>query len=173
MKEVNSKNLFNFVENFYKSKEKNEKDNKDFKIKKEQFNDKMNKLLDKNGYKENTILVRKETISKTELYRVRRINRTKILYNIKKLKKVLGRDFYDITNKKITVIDQDAFVNLIKKYKINKEELKNVIDIEYMVDENELNDYLEMDSSKEEDIYKCLEVETNFSHFNIKKLYED
>ena len=173
MKEVNSKNLFVFVEDFYKSKEKNEKDNKDFKIKKEQFNNKMNKLLDKNMCEENTILVRKETISRTELYRIRRINRTKILYNLKKLKKVLGRDFYNITNKKITIIDQDAFINLIKKYKINKEELKNVIDIEYKVDENELNDYLEMDNEKEKDIYKCLEVETNFSHFNIKKLYED
>ena len=143
---------FFYLQNTFK------KQSEDFEKKKKEFYADM----EKEGIDSYDFLVKNLNIN------VKRIQRKTIVFNPIKLKTRLKKSLFDyVVTKKIVITDYKGLVEYLKKCGVNPHMFKKFISVEYLVNNDEIQQLHELGEIDADDLNGCYEVITHNPYYKI------
>lgn len=95
------------------------------------------------------------------------VKNTKVIFDIGKLEKRLGKDSNAFIDKEYTINDMQGLVRLLKEYGVNPKKFKKFIDVDKKVNQEKLNQLSDLGALNEEDLDGCYEVKELSSYLRV------
>lgn len=106
-------------------------------------------------------------------YKVKRVNRNRIVYDADKVEKVIGKELVsDIIEKEYTVNDMPGLIKYLKKCGVDPNVFKDFIDVSKKVNTSNLEQAYQLGKFDRKDLKGCYDVELLSSYIDVKEVDE-
>lgn len=108
-----------------------------------------------------------DNVSDTKI-RVHKVQSSKVEWDTKRLRKVIGEEYSDkVMYKKYYIEDFSLLIKLAKKYKIPWKDFKRCISYEEVVRDTEVDRLVDLGELNEEEVKKCATVKLNKPYYKL------
>lgn len=134
---------------------------------KNDFENAMDVLYDRFSSEDGNVYVDNGDATNPTKIRVHKTQTSKVLWNIDKLKKLLGKDSETVVTKKYEIVNFPLLIKLAKEYKIPWNKFKKCIEYEEVVNDAALDKLIDLGIVDGEESKKCATVKLNKPYYKL------
>lgn len=160
-----------FIKEYFDKQEKFKVIQAKFEDAKKNFYQNMNKIFEKlnDATKDFTF----NTYGEMETYKVSKVQKVKVLFDVSALEKALGNLSSQVIRKEYKIVDMFGLSKYLRECKVDPKIFKSFISVNKSVDEDELDKLEELGKITKEQIEGCYSIQVQTPYFTVKKRGKD
>lgn len=155
------------VRQFFKMTETKKNVDNAYAEQKNEFENIMDVLYDRFSDKDGDVYVDSGDKLNSTKIKVHRVRTSKVVWNIDKLKKLLGKDSENTITKKYEIVNFPLLIKLAKQYKIPWRLFKQCIEYEEVVNEHALDRLIDLGIVDGDEAKKCATAKFNKPYYKL------